>query len=156
MKKGAYILAIALLAGVIAFCVMRSHKIAESRGNLLDSMSELAWVRKDLALTDAQFSKVSELHAAYRPKCMAMCRSISEAHEKMEALARKDRKLTPEFDEAIREHAAIHAECQRAMLRHLYETAGVLDASQASRYLETMIPYALDFTHSESGNLHSR
>jgi len=156
MKKGSLILAIALLAGVIAFCVVRSQKMARTGGNLLDSMPELTWVRTDLKLTDTQFAKVSELHAAYRPKCMEMCRRISEAHQKMEAVSRMDRKLTPELEAAIREHAGIHAECQQAMLKHLYETAAVLDANQASRYLETMVPYALDFTLSESGNLHSR
>ncbi len=156
MKKGSLILAIALLAGVIAFCVVRSQKMARTGGNLLDSMPELTWVRTDLKLTDTQFAKVSELHAAYRPKCMEMCRRISEAHQKMEAVSRMDRKLTPELEAAIRQHAGIHAECQQAMLKHLYETAAVLDANQASRYLETMVPYALDFTLSESGNLHSR
>jgi len=155
MKKGILILAIALLAGVIAFCLMRSRTITHSRENLLDSMPELAWVRTDLKLTDAQFSKVSELHAAYRPKCMEMCRRISDAHEKVDGLAGKGRKLTPELDAAIREHAVIHAECQQAMLKHLYETAAVLDEKQAGRYLETMIPFALDSTLSGSETAHS-
>lgn len=155
MKKAIFILAAALLAGVISFCIMRSRMIAHSRGNLLDSMPELAWVRTDLKLTDMQFAKVSDFHAAYRPKCVEMCHRISDAHEKMEELTRKGRMVTPELEAAIREHAVIHAECQQAMLKHLYETAAVLDEKQAARYLETMIPFALDFTLSESGNLHS-
>ncbi|MEO5715864.1 MAG: Spy/CpxP family protein refolding chaperone [Luteolibacter sp.] len=155
MKKGILIVAVCLLAGVMAFCLMRSRTIAHSRGNLLDSMPELTWVRTDLKLTDAQFAKVSELHVAYRPKCLEMCRRISDAHEKMEGMTREGRNLTPELEAAIREHAVIHAECQQAMLKHLYETAAVLDDKQAGRYLETMIPFALDFTPSGSGNLHS-
>ncbi len=156
MRKGIIVLILALLAGVTAFCLMRSHKMAVIRGPLLDAMPELAWVRTELKLTDEQFAKVSELHAAYRPKCKELCRSISDAHEKMEGLARKDRNLTPELEEALREHARIHVESQQAMLKHLYETAAVLDHNQASRYLEAMLPYALDFSHSESANLHSR
>jgi hypothetical protein len=156
MKRGIFIFTAALLAGLVAFCLMRSHKMAVGHESMVDSMPELAWVRKDLKLTDAQFAKVSELHAAYRPKCAEMCRRISDAHEKMESLTRKDRKLTPELQEAVREHAVIHAECQQAMLKHLYETAAVLDEKQAARYLDTMLPYALDFTQSESGSLHSR
>ena len=42
------------------------------------------------------------------------------------------------------------------MLNHLYETAATLSPEQSRRYLETMLPYALDFTHSESGTLHAR
>ncbi len=156
MKKGILILAIALLAGVMAFCLMRSRTITHSRENLLDSMPELAWVRTDLKLTDEQYAKVSELHVTYRPKCMEMCRRISAAHEKMDGLAGKGRELTPALEAAIREHAVIHAECQQEMLKHLYETARVLDEKQAAHYLETMIPFALDFTLSGSGSPHSR
>lgn len=155
MKKRILIVVTALLAGVMAFCLMRSRTIIHSRENLLDSMPELAWVRTDLKLTDAQFAKVSELHVAYRPKCMEMCRRISDAHQKMDRLAGKGRELTPELEAAIRERAVIHAECQQAMLKHLYDTAAVLDEKQAARYLGTMIPCALDFTLSESENPHS-
>jgi hypothetical protein len=156
MKKGLLILAIATIAGVMAFCLMRSHKAAAVGGPLLDSMPELAWVRTELKLTDEQFAKVSQLHLAYRPKCMEMCHRISEARGKLEELSGKDRKLTPELDAALVDYARIHAECQRAMLSHLYETAAVLDGNQASRYLETMVPYALDSTFSESTTHHSR
>ena len=89
MRKGAVILAIALVAGAVAFYMMRSRKMDESRGLLMDSMPELAWVRKDLELTDEQFAKVSNLHSAYRPKCMEMCRRVSAAHEKLDGLAIK-------------------------------------------------------------------
>jgi len=30
------------------------------------------------------FGKVSELHAAYRPECTAMCQRIAEAHERLD------------------------------------------------------------------------
>ena len=156
MRKGAVILAIALLAGAVAFYMMRSRKMDESRGLLMDSMPELTWVRKELELTDEQFAKVSDLHSAYRPKCVEMCRRVSAAHEKLDGLAIKDRKMSAELEAAIREHAVIHGECQQAMLNHLYETAAVLDEKQANRYLKTMLPYALDFTSSESENFHSR
>jgi len=156
MKKPLLILLFFLLAGVAAFCVMRSQKSAEQKGVLLDNMPELAWVRSELKLTDEQFAKVAELHAAYRPKCVQMCRRIAEAHEKLDRLAKRDHAVSEEFRAAIREHAAIHAECQETMLEHLYQTAAQLDTQQASKYLETMLPYALDFTHSESGSIHSR
>lgn len=155
MKKAFLILTAALLAGVMAFCLMHSQKSTQAKGILVDSMPELAWVRSELQLTDAQFAKVSELHAAYRPKCVEMCRRNAESHERLEKLAEKDRKLTPELEATIREHATIRAECQQAMLRHLYETAAALDEKQAARYLDTMIPYALDFSLSEPRNLHS-
>jgi hypothetical protein len=156
MKRGFILLALVIVAGVAAFCFTRSHKMAEQRALRLDSMPELAWVRTDLKLTDEQFEKVSELHAAYRPKCMEMCRRISKAHEKVQAAARAGGAMTPELETAIREHAETQVECQRAMLKHIYETAAVLDKDRAARYLETMLPFALDFTRDESGTSPSR
>lgn len=143
-------------AGALAFWFMRSHKLATSQGPILDTMPELAWLRMELKLTPEQFTEVSSLHVAYRPKCMEMCHRISEAHEKIEVLARGGRKMSPELEQAIREHSKIHAESQEAMLKHLYETAAVLEANQANCYLDTMLPFALDFTLSEPGTLHSR
>lgn len=156
MKKLLLMLAVSLLAGVMSFCLMRCHRMSAHHGLLVYSMPELTWIRKDLKLTDAQFAKVSAMHASYRPKCMEMCRSIADGHEKIEALARRDHRVTRELEAAIREHSENHARCQQAMLQHIYETAAVLDDAQASRYLETMLPYALDFTHGGLEYPHSR
>lgn len=149
MKKGLTILAIAALAGVMAFFLMRSHKLAAARGPILDSMPELAWVRTSLKLTDEQFAKVSELHSAYRPQCAEMCGRIAEAHETMEKLIHESPEMTPDLAKAIHQHAVIHAECQEAMLRHIFQTAGVMDQDQSARYIKEMLPFVLDFSHSE-------
>lgn len=151
MKRGLIVLVCVLLAGFAGFWLMRSQKAPRHHGTIIDSMPELAWVKTDLKLTDAQFGKVSDLHAAYRPKCADMCRSLAEAHEAIEALAEKDRRMTPELEAAIRRHAAVHAACQQAMLEHLYQTAALLDPGQATRYLEVMVPEALESAHGKSG-----
>jgi hypothetical protein len=150
MKRGFLMLALALAAGILAFGLMRTCKMAERQGVHLDAMPELAWVRTELKLTDVQFAKVSELHAAYRPTCVEMCRRIADARGKVEAQAKAGRSVTTELDAAIREHAKAHAQCQQSMLRHMYETAAVLEPDQATRYLETMVPLALDFSHGPS------
>ena len=138
---------------------MRWHKGAEfsqGEGIALDAMPELTWLKSELSLSEEQFVKVRDLHAAYRPTCAEMCRRISEAHEKIEGFASGHQVITPEYKAALNEHAAIHVECQEAMLKHLYETAATLSPEQSKRYLETMLSFALDFTHSESGALHAR
>lgn len=150
MKQLLIALIASLVAGAVAFSLMRSHKMAASRGPLLDSLPELAWVKTDLKLSESQFAKVSALHVAYRPKCMEYCQKIAAAHEKLALLTRRDREVTPELEAAIREHAEVHATCQQAMLKHLYETAATLDEQQAKRYLQTMVPFALDSSNSEA------
>ena len=155
MKKLVTLGCVAVLAGGAAFFLMRTHKLAATGGPLLDTLPELAWVRTDLGLTDAQFTKVSALHVAYRPKCVEMCQNISLAHAKLDVLSHSAHAVTPGLEAAIREHAEVHAQCQAAMMKHLYETAATLDAQQASRYLETMLPFVLDFAPSGSECPHS-
>jgi len=146
MKKALIILVVALAAGVAAFWITRSQQQAAHQGVLLDSIPELAWLRRDLKLSDAQFAKASELHAAYRPQCAAMCRRIAQTQARMRDLARHARSLSPELVAAIDEHARVRAECQQKMLEHLYQTAALLDDPQAARYLATVLPVALDST----------
>jgi hypothetical protein len=146
MKKGLLILVLALAAGVLAFWITRTHQQVERQAVLLDSLPELAWLRVELKLSDEQFAKASALHVAYRPTCEVMCRNIAEAHARLETLARSGRAMSPELAAAIRDHARVHAECQQKMLEHLYQTADLLDDRQAARYLETMVPHALDST----------
>lgn len=154
MKKGLAILVLALVAGLAAFLVTRSHQQADEAEALLDSMPELVWLRGELGLTDEQFAKATDLHAAYRPQCVEMCRRISEAHARVESAARSARGMTPDLAQAIRDHARVHAECQEKMLEHLYQTAGLMDASQAARYLETVLPPALNPAGNPTGDPH--
>ena len=146
MKKGLLIFVLALVTGITAFYATRVHYYSERKGVLLDSMPELAWLHTELKLSDDQFAKASRLHVAYRPTCEVMCRNIAEAHARLETLARSGHGMSPELTEAISDHARVHAECQQKMLEHLYQTAALLDDKQAARYLETMVPHALDST----------
>lgn len=154
MKKGLLILLVALLAGFTAFVISRSHRQSAGGPVLLDSMPELAWLRGELGLSDRQFAKAGELHAAYRPQCEEMCRRIAESHARLASLAGKERRMTPELIEAIRDHARVHAECQEKMLEHLYQTAALMDENQALRYLQAVLPSALDAPSSETGGGH--
>lgn len=154
--KALFILIAILIAGALAFCLMRNHRMPVRGGVLLDTMPELGWVRSELKLTDEQFEKVAQLHADYRPECVKMCHRISQAHEKIEKLAKSARGMNPELGAVLREHALIHLECQQKMLGHIYRTAALMDQLQSEKYLEKVLPYALDFTHSETGNLHRR
>jgi len=153
MKKALLVLGLAVVTGICTFAIMRSLKenepVDHSGASLLEAMPELSWLRQELNLTDLQFEKVSELHSAYRPKCIEMCKLIEEAHGRLERFADEAKEVSPELEAEIADHAKIHSECQMAMLEHLYETAALLDEEQANLYLETMLPYALDFSHSE-------
>lgn len=151
MKRGLFILIAALLAGLAGFAVSRWHSadpISESPAAGHDSslLPELEWLRHEFDLTDEQFAKVSELHFAYRPTCESLCEKIMVSREKVKRLVTGGTRVSPELAEALREHASLHADCQTAMLAHLYETAACLSPEQAKRYLEAMVPQVMEMT----------
>lgn len=154
MKKGLLILLVALAAGAAAFWVTRSHQQHDRQAVLLDAMPELAWLRGELQLSDAQFAQACALHTAYRPQCAVMCRRIADARTQLESLAQAGRGMTPELAAAIRELARVRAECQQKMLEHLYQTARLFDDRQAARYLEKVLPAALEATTAGPATCH--
>lgn len=144
MKKGLLILAVAILAGILAFFVTRGQPPTAGDSLLLDSLPELAWLRTDLKLTDEQFAKVGDLHRAYRPVCAEMCRNIAESEAAVAQLASTQGGMTEDLAQAIENHGRVIAACKRSMLDHLYQTAALMDENQARRYLDVTLPLALD------------
>jgi hypothetical protein len=154
VKWGLAVLVLAVACGSVSFWATRTHLVEERHEALLDDLPELEWVRKEFALNDEEFARVRALHLRYRPKCVEMCDRIREVHDRISATARTHGEMSPELEDAIEEHARVHAECQQAMLEHLYETAAVLEEAQGRRYLDAMLPYALDFKYSEPNGGH--
>ena len=54
------------------------------------------------------------------------------------------RSVSPELKAALQEHAALHVECQTAMLTHLYQTAACMSPDQARHYLDAMLPQVIE------------
>ena len=146
MKKPLVILIAALIAGLVAFGITRKHCSASNGHALLDELPELAWLRTELALTDDQFAKVGQLHAAYRPVCVEMCRRIDESRNRLEAVALKHRSTDAELQQAIADYERVRGECKMKMLEHLYQTASLMDEEKAGRYLKAVLPAALGST----------
>lgn len=146
MKKGLLILTVAIMAGLLAFFLSRSQPVGDTDPVLLDSMPELAWLRTDLNLSDEQFSKVEQLHRDYRPVCAEMCRRIAESEAAVAKLASAQSGMNEDLAQLIENHGRVIAECKRSMLGHIYQTASLMNESQGQRYLEVVLPLALDST----------
>ncbi|MEQ1748769.1 MAG: periplasmic heavy metal sensor [Prosthecobacter sp.] len=146
MKRGLLILLTALLVGVIGFIITRQQcccdisdgsAVAHDSGSMLP---ELEWLHHEFKLTDEQFAKVREKHLAYRPTCEALCLKMAASRKKVQALAQAGSIATPEMEAALQEQATVAAECHKAMLKHLHETASVMSPEQARQYLDAMLP----------------
>ena len=148
MKRGLMILLLGLAASTAAFFITRNQCQCGTR---LDAtthdgetmLPELEWLHQELKLDDAQFEKVKAQHIAYKPTCEALCMKVMAARKKLGQLAAEGNLSSPELAAALQEQAAVHVECQKALLRHLHQTAALMSESQARQYLAAMLPQVI-------------
>jgi len=56
----------------------------------------------------------------------------------LDAAISRNKRVTPEIEQAIGEVALVQQECQQSMLAHVYEISEQMDPSSARRYLKMM------------------
>jgi hypothetical protein len=145
MKKSWLILLAGLVVGLIAYACIYLRATSMQRSIEKSSRPELAWLKMEYHLSDAQFAEVVRLHDAYRPKCAELCRRIDEQNSKVQQLLAATNTVTPEIKGALAQAAQLRAECETAMLQHFYEISRVMPPEQGKRYLawvqsETLTP----------------
>lgn len=135
MKRGASILLLGLLACLITFlCVYYSCTVAH-RQMLREAAPELAWLKREFNLSDAEFSRIANLHSAYLPQCQMRCRTIEIQNEKLHQLLATNTAVTPEIESLLAERAKTRAECQSAMLNHFLMVSRAMPPAEGERYL---------------------
>lgn len=135
MKRAGFILLLSLVVAVAAYCGIYYTCTASQRTLLEGDKPELAWLKKEFNLNDAEFKRVSELHAAYLPKCADMCRQIEAQNEHLKEMLTATNQVTPEVEAAITECARLRGECQRNMLKHFYDVSRTMPPEEGRRYL---------------------
>lgn len=150
MKRGIFILACALLAGLCMFVCsqlmltsgepLASKTIPKENGSLLP---ELHWLQTWLRLDTEQIQKVKALHLAYLPKCEDLCHRVYLSNEDILALTGRSTSVDAKLRSAMDERAKLAVECQQALLEHVYQTASCLRPEQSKKYLDLMVPYTL-------------
>jgi hypothetical protein len=135
VKRGVLILVLGLLTAAAAYgCVYFACTSCARRLEHSDK-PELAWLKDEFNLTDAEFKRISELHAAYLPKCREMCREIDAQNAHLQELLANATNATPEIDAALAEAAQTRSECQRMMLRQFFQVSQTMPPEQGRRYL---------------------
>ncbi len=135
MRRGALILVLGLVGAAAAYGCMYFTCTSSARNLQRTEKPELAWLRREFNLSDAEFKRVSELHAAYLPQCREKCRQIEAQNGRLQELLARATNATSEIDAALNEAARLRAECQRMMLRHFFQVAQTMPSTQGRRYL---------------------
>lgn len=158
MKRGAAILIAGLVAGITAYgcvylaCICPVRKLQQS------DTPELAWLKEEFKVPDAEFEHISELHRAYLPQCAEMCQRVAAENEKLRTLLRGETNVTVEIERTLGEISRLRAECQTKMLRHFFEVSHAMPSNEGQRYLEWVQQKAfaseqeMASTHAESGH----
>jgi len=135
MKRGVVILVAGLALGLCAYCGFYFAGTASHRTMLGSDIPELAWLKKEFALSDAEFARVIQLHDAYKSECMQMCRRIDAKNAELKELLSTSGAVTPEIEAKLTETAQLRVECQKNMLRHFLEVSRSMPLEQGQRYL---------------------
>ena len=135
MKKGVLILVFGLLAAAAAYGCVYFVCTSSARSLRQSDKPELAWLKEEFRLSDAEFRRVSELHVAYLPQCRDMCREIDAQNVKLQTLLSGATNMTPEITAALTESSRLRSECQTMMLRHFFQVSQMMPPEQGRRYL---------------------
>jgi hypothetical protein len=135
MKRGVFILALGLIAAAAGYCCLYLVCSSPARSLQRSERPELAWLKDEFKLTDAEFKRVSELHAAYLPRCRDVCLQIDEQNTRLQKLLGGSTNVTPEIKRSLAEASRLRAECQSMMLSHFFEVSRAMPSAQGQRYL---------------------
>ncbi|MBI2925157.1 MAG: periplasmic heavy metal sensor [Verrucomicrobia bacterium] len=111
---------------------------------------ELAWLRQEHRLSDADYDRICELHSAYLPACTQMRQVIETKTTQLRRLLAGATRVTPEIAEALKEVALLRAECQKTLLDHFYEVSRAMPPAEGQRYLTMMQELSLRGGHRTS------
>ncbi|MBX3732883.1 MAG: hypothetical protein KF791_09840 [Verrucomicrobiae bacterium] len=135
MKRGLLILTLGVVGALVAYCCVYLTGTAKPRAMMQSPKPELAWLKQEFNLGDAEFKRISELHAGYLPQCKDRCRRINELNNKLSEVLISTTQVTPEIEKLLNERAQIRATCQSEMLKHFFEVSRTMPPEQGKRYL---------------------
>jgi hypothetical protein len=135
MKRTVSILVLGVLLAVAAYCGFYLLGAASGRDLLRSKTPELAWLKKEFNLDDAELARITELHQSYRPHCVEMCRRIDAKNAELKELLARTNAMTPEVEQKLAEAAQLRLECQKAMLKHFMAVSQTMPPEQGKRYL---------------------
>lgn len=105
---------------------------------------DLAWLRLEFHLNDAELARVRELHDGYLPKCHHFCALIYQGKQDLQHLLASPTDAAA-IEKKLIEIGTLRAQCQSAMLQHFREVSQAMPPEQGRRYLDQMQRLTLGF-----------
>ena len=99
---------------------------------------DLAWLRLEFHLSDAEMARIRQLHAGYLPQCAEMCAKIAAKKRELDSALGRGTNLTAEVQAKISELGELRKQCQSQMLQHFITVSQTMPPEQGQRYLAEM------------------
>jgi hypothetical protein len=135
MKRAYLFLLVGLLGGIAAFALCYAIGTASTRQLMNQPHPELAWLKKEFNLGQAEFQRIVSLHEAYLPQCAVRCAQIEEQNQELKRLLAQTSDITPEVQTVMSKRAQMRADCEAEMLKHFLEVSRTMPPEQGKRYL---------------------
>jgi hypothetical protein len=136
MRRGILVLVLGFAVGVTTHLIyFRLHR-APDPGSL---DGQLAWMKSELNLSDAQFARIRELHEASSPRLRALANQVSQMQAEFAAFENTrratDRVDFIEFAQFVETRRAINRECLDSTRQLVLAAAGEMTPKQREHYL---------------------
>jgi len=137
MKRTLVSLVLGLAVGLTThFVYFRVNEPAPT--NTLDG--QLAWMKTELQLTDAQYARIKELHQASSPRLRAMAAQVAalqaEFTEFEQVRRTSDQVDFLEFARFVEQRRHVSRECLDSTRQLVLASAQVMNAQQRQRYIQ--------------------
>lgn len=135
MRRGFLILGLGLVVAGLAYAGLYFAGTAKSRQMLHSPHPELAWLKQEYHLSDAQFARIAQLHETYIRDCQERCRLIHQQDDQLKQLLAHSATVTPEIQKLLAERAQTRSECDASMLKHFTRISSMMPPNEGQRYL---------------------
>ena len=105
MKRVWFILLSGLVLAVLGYCATYFAGSAPTRCISCSKTPELAWLKKEFHISDAEFERVSKLHEDYLADCAERCARIDAKTGELKTLLAATNKVTAEIERKVQEAA---------------------------------------------------
>lgn len=136
MTRGCLVLLLGVVVGFSAhFVYFRLHEPADP-----DSLAgQLAWMKRELQLSDEQFARISELHQASSPRLRALASQVAQMQAEFAAFERTrlttDRVDFIEFARFVEVRRTVSQQCLDSARRLVLASASEMTPRQREQYL---------------------
>jgi Spy/CpxP family protein refolding chaperone len=136
MKRAVAIAIAGLVAAVASYCVLYHCGTKKHREMMQAPAPELAWLKKEFRLSDAEFDRITKLHEGYMPRCAELCRRIAHKNSELQQIISSTNVDAQAVEHKLKEAGDLRVECQKNMFNHFLEVSHQMPPEQGKRYLQ--------------------